>query len=44
VTLDTGTVQSDDGSTITMSGDASGTITLEDGSQIAFEGIDRIEY
>lgn len=44
VQLDTGTVASDDGSTMTLSDDAAGTITLEDGSQIAFDGLERIEY
>lgn len=44
VALTTGTVQSDDGSNMTLSDDAAGTITLEDGSQIAFENIERIEY
>jgi Ca2+-binding RTX toxin-like protein len=44
ITLDTGTIDSDDGSTITLSDDAAGTITLQDGSQIAFEGMERVEY
>ena len=33
-----------DGSTMTLSDDAAGTITLDDGSQIAFDGLERIEY
>ena len=44
VQLDTGTVASDDGSTMTLTNDAAGTITLEDGSQIAFDGLEKIEY
>ena len=44
ITLDTGTIDGDDGSTITLSDDAAGTITLQDGSQIAFEGMERVEY
>lgn len=44
VSLTTGSVQSDDGDMMTLSNDAAGTITLEDGTQIAFEGIERIEY
>jgi len=44
VSLTTGSVQSDDGDMMTLSDDAAGTITLEDGTQIAFEGIERIEY
>ncbi|NKB19794.1 MAG: hypothetical protein GKS01_04530 [Alphaproteobacteria bacterium] len=44
VTLTTGTVHSDDGDTMSLSDDAAGTITLDDGTQIAFEGMERIEY
>lgn len=44
VQLDTGSVQSDDGSTMTLTDDAAGTITLSDGSEIAFDGLERIEY
>ena len=44
VQLTTGTVAGDDGSTMTLTDDAAGTITLEDGSQIAFDGLERIEY
>ena len=44
VALTTGSVAGDDGSTMTLTDDAAGTITLEDGSQIAFENIERIEY
>lgn len=44
VILNTGAIQDDDGDTMTLSDDAAGTITLDDGSQIAFEGIERIEY
>lgn len=42
--LDTGTDPSDDGRIMTLSDDAAATITLEDGSQIAFDGLEKIEY
>ncbi len=42
--LDTGSIQDDDGGTMTLTDDAAGTITLADGSQIVFEGIEHIEY
>ncbi len=44
VTLTSGVQISDDGSSITLSDDSAGTITLEDGSEIAFEGIENITY
>jgi hypothetical protein len=44
VTLTSGTEISDDGSTITLSDDAAGTITLNDGSEVAFQGIENINY
>lgn len=44
VQLTTGSVQNDDGSTMTLTDDAAGTITLDDGSQIAFDGLKKIEY
>ena len=44
VNLTSGAVQEDDGSSITLSDDAAGTITLTDGSEIAFDGMDRIDY
>ena len=44
MTLTTGTQISDDGSSITLSDDSAGTITLEDGSEIAFDGIENINY
>jgi Ca2+-binding RTX toxin-like protein len=44
VQLTTGSVAGDDGSTMTLTDDAAGTITLDDGSQIAFDGLERIEY
>jgi len=44
VTLTSGTQISDDGSSITLSDDSAGTITLSDGSEIAFEGIENINY
>ena len=44
VTLTNGTVESNDGSSLTLSEDSAGTITLDDGSEIAFEGIENITY
>ena len=44
VTLTTGSEISDSSGVMTLTDDAAGTITLDDGSQIAFEGIERIEY
>jgi Ca2+-binding RTX toxin-like protein len=44
VTLTSGTQVSDDGSKITLSDDAEGTITLNDGSEIDFTGIENITY
>ena len=44
VQLNSGNVESDDGSTKTLSGDAAGTITLEDGTEIAFQNIESINY
>ena len=44
VSLSSGSVQSDVGSTTTLSGDAAGTITLEDGTEIAFQNIESISY
>ncbi|MBT7756509.1 MAG: hypothetical protein HN732_04220 [Rhodospirillaceae bacterium] len=44
VSLTTGSETSDDGSTKTLSDDAAGTITLEDGTQIAFQNIETIDY
>jgi hypothetical protein len=44
VTLAQGEIQSDDGNSITLSNDAEGTITLTDGSEIVFDGIERIDY
>ncbi|MBT4170141.1 MAG: calcium-binding protein, partial [Rhodospirillaceae bacterium] len=44
VSLSSGNEVSDNGSTMTFSDDAAGTITLEDGTQIAFQNIETIEY
>ena len=44
VTLTSGIQIGDDGSTITLSDDSAGTITLNDGSEIAFDGIENITY
>jgi hypothetical protein len=44
LTLDGGSIQSQDGDSIDLSEDASGIITLTDGSEISFEGIERIEW
>jgi Ca2+-binding RTX toxin-like protein len=44
IILNTGSIQDDDGSTMTLTDDAAGSITLANGSQIAFEGIENIEY
>ncbi|MDW3097529.1 MAG: hypothetical protein R8J41_05475 [Alphaproteobacteria bacterium] len=44
LTLDDGSIQSQDGDSIDLSEDASGIITLTDGSEISFEGIERIEW
>ena len=39
-----GAIQSDNGSSISLSRDSAGTITLEDGSEVSFEGIENISY
>ena len=44
ISLTTGSEVADDGSTKTLSDDAAGTITLEDGTQIAFQNIETIDY
>ena len=44
VDLTNGSVSVDDGSSMTLTNDAAGTITLEDGSVINFDGIERIDY
>jgi len=44
VTLTTGSEVSDSDGVMTLTEDAAGTVTLDDGSQIAFEGMERIEY
>ncbi len=44
VDLTSGSVTADDGSSMTLTSDAVGTITLEDGSEISFDGIERIDY
>jgi Ca2+-binding RTX toxin-like protein len=44
VSLTSGSEVSDDGSTMTFTDDAAGTITLEDGTQIAFQNIETVEY
>ncbi len=44
VDLTNGSVSADDGSSMTLTNDAAGTITLEDGSVISFDGIERIDY
>ncbi|CDO58988.1 DNA gyrase subunit A [Candidatus Phaeomarinobacter ectocarpi] len=44
LSLDDGSIQSQDGDSIDLSEDASGIITLTDGSEISFEGIERIEW
>ena len=42
--LDQGSVESSGADFIDLSEDAAGTITLADGSEVAFEGIERIEW
>ena len=44
VDLTSGSVTGDDGSSMTLTNDAIGTITLEDESVITFDGIERIDY
>jgi len=44
VSLDSGSIQSSDDDEMVLSEDASGIITLTDGSEISFEGIERIEW
>ncbi len=44
VTITSGSIESQDSSSITLSDDASGTITLQDGSQMDFNEIERIEW
>ena len=44
VSLSSGSEVSNDGSTLTLSSDAAGTITLEDGTQIDFQNIESIDY
>ena len=44
VTLTSGSQISDDGSSITLSEDSAGLITLNDGSEIIFDGIENIMY
>jgi hypothetical protein len=42
--IDDGTFSQDDPSALTLSDDASGTITLSDGSTIEFTNVERIEW
>ena len=44
VDLTTGSVESSTSNQMTLTDDSAGTITLEDGSQITFDGIDRIDW
>ncbi|MBT6426704.1 MAG: hypothetical protein HOK30_03505, partial [Rhodospirillaceae bacterium] len=44
LSLLSGNVEDDDGDSIFLSDDAAGTITMQDGSQIAFQNIESIEY
>jgi hypothetical protein len=44
ISLDTGSVSSQDDDSMDLSSDATGVITLSDGSEISFEGIERIEW
>ncbi|MDH3603328.1 MAG: hypothetical protein OEU26_27255, partial [Candidatus Tectomicrobia bacterium] len=44
LTLNSGSIQSQDASSITLSGDADGTIQLSDGSTADFYGIERIDF
>jgi len=44
LSLDSGSIQSSDDDEMVLSEDASGVITLTDGSEISFEGIERIEW
>ena len=44
VNLTSGTIDATGGNYLDLSDDAAGTITLQDGSQVSFEGIERIEW
>lgn len=44
VNLTSGTIDATGGNYLDPSDDAAGTITLQDGSQVSFEGIERIEW
>ncbi|PLX36399.1 MAG: hypothetical protein C0605_08180, partial [Hyphomicrobiales bacterium] len=44
VTLTEGTIESQDASSLTLSTDADGTITLQDGSEINFQDIETIQW
>ena len=44
VNLTSGTINATGGNYLDLSDDAAGTITLQDGSQVSFEGIERIEW
>ena len=44
VNLTSGTIDATGGNYLDLSDDAAGTITLQDGSQVSFEGVERIEW
>ena len=44
ISLDTGSISAQDDDSLDLSSDATGVITLSDGSEISFEGIERIEW
>ena len=44
VSLDAGTIDASGANYIDLSDDAAGTITLQDGSEVTFEGVERIEW
>ena len=44
ISLDAGTIDASGSNYIDLSDDAAGTITLQDGSEVTFEGVERIEW
>ena len=44
IELDSGSIEDQMDDYVSLSEDASGTITFDDGSQLAFDGIERIEW
>jgi hypothetical protein len=44
INLTQGEIQANDGNSLTLSDDSAGTITLTDGSQITFDGMERVDF